>query len=361
MKYSIDKTAKAPAYLQLYHQLRRDIAEGTVQPGSRLPSKRLMAEELGLSLITVEHAYDLLLDEGYIISRQRSGYYAAFGAKAEQGEKRPVPAAQPIPPAEAEFPFSVLAKTMRRVLSDYDRRLLIKSPECGCPELRRAVAEYLLRSRGIKITPEQIIIGSGAEYLYGLSLQLFGAGTRCALETPCYEKIRRVYEAYGAECELLRLGEDGILSDELACCHARLLHVTPYNSYPSGVTASASKRHEYARWAAENDSYIVEDDYDSEASSALKQIDTIFSLAPERVIYINTFSRTIAPSMRTGYMVLPEKLLEEYRRRLGFYSCTVPVFEQYVLAEIISNGDLERQINRRRRRLRQQRTQQQER
>ena len=147
------------------------------------------------------------------------------------------------------------------------------------------------------------------------------------------------------------IGEDGIISSALQTCHAGALHVTPFNSYPSRITASASKRHEYAAWAVEKGSYIVEDDYDSEFSSVTKYIDTIYSLCPEHVIYLNTFSRTIMPSMRMAYMVLPEGLAARYREKLGFYSCTVPVYEQYVLAEYINSGELERYINRRRRKM----------
>ena len=131
------------------------------------------------------------------------------------------------------------------------------------------------------------------------------------------------------------------------------LHVTPFHSYPSGVTATAAKRREYAAWARERGAYIIEDDYDSEFSALFAPIETVFSVAPERVIYINSFSKTIAPAMRTGYMVLPAPLVARFEARLGFYSCTVPVYEQYVLAEFIRSGELERCINRRRRALRQ--------
>ena len=200
--------------------------------------------------------------------------------------------------------------------------------------------------------PEQIVVGSGAEYLYGLVVQLLGRGERCALEDPSYEKIRLVYEANGAHCEKLPLGADGIESAALDACTARVLHVTPFHSSPSGVTATAAKRREYARWARERDAYIIEDDYDAEFSALLKPVETVFSLAPERVIYMNTFTKTIAPAMRMGYMVLPEGLMARFEEQLGFYSCTVPVFEQYVLAEFIRSGELERYINRRRRALR---------
>ncbi len=356
MKYSIDKKAGKPAYLQLYMQLRQDIVDGSLPEGSKLPSKRTLAAELDISVITVEHALALLVDEGYACARPRSGYYAAFG-----GTVHP----QPVPKAAVEdmsasvsapedFPFSSLSKLMRRVLSEYGERILIRSPNSGCMELRTAIAEYLARSRGIKVRAEQVVVGSGSEYLYGLVVQLLGRERAYALEKPCYDKIRKVYEANGAVCVGLKMGMDGIASGELSSCHAGVLHVTPYHSFPSGVTATAPKRHEYAAWARAKDAFIVEDDYSSELFISSKQIDTVFSLAPERTIYMNTFTKTLAPSMRTGYMVLPEQLLSEYERKLSFYSCTVPVFDQYVLAEFIRGGDLERYINRRRRKLRQQ-------
>ena len=361
MKYRIEKHVGESAYLQLYKQLRQDIVGGVLPPGSRLPSKRLLAEELGISVITVEHAYALLVDEGYAEARPRSGYYAAFGGRSSG----PAPRRAALEEMSAEtaarmegFPFSVLAKTMRAVLADYGRRILVKSPNAGCMELRSAVAGYLSRSRGLEVGPEQIIIGSGAEYLYGLVVQLLGREKLYALEDPCYEKIRRVYEANGARCQPLPMGTDGIRSGDLTSCEAGALHVTPFHSYPSGVTASAAKRHEYAAWARSRCAYIVEDDYDAEFASLTRQIETIFSLAPERVLYINTFSKILAPSMRTGFMVLPRPLLEEYARKLDFYSCTVPVYDQYVLAEFINAGHLERYINRRRRQLREKTRQQ---
>ena len=353
MKYFVDKCAKESAYMQLYNQLKRDIISGELPLGSRLPSKRLLAGELGLSLVTVEHAYALLVDEGYAEARERSGYFAAFGGAPRR--EKPLPAVREedsLSDVPEDFPFSALARVMRRVLADYDRRILIKSPGSGCVELRSAIAAYLQRSRGLEVSPEQIIVGSGAEYLYSMIVQLLGRDTVFAHEDPCYSRILQVYEANGVKCEALPIGEDGIISPALRACAAGALHVTPFNSYPSLITASASKRHEYAAWAVDKGSYIVEDDYDSEFSSVTRYIDTIYSLAPEHVIYLNTFSRTVMPSMRMAYMVLPEKLMARYREKLGFYSCTVPVYEQYVLAEYINSGELERYINRRRRKMR---------
>ena len=355
MKYRIDPAASESAYLQLYRQLRQDIVSGELAYGARLPSKRTLAGELGVSLVTVEHALALLCDEGYIEARERSGCFACFGGRPQREMLLPsLSAAESLEAPPEDFPFSVLARTMRRVLTDYDRRILLRSPGPGTPELRAAIAAYIARTRGLTVPPERIVVGAGAEYLYSLIAQLFGRGTVFALENPCYRRIRQVYEVNGISCLALPMGEDGIVSAALASCEAGVLHVTPFESFPSRVTASAGKRHEYAGWAREHDSYLVEDDYASEFASVTKQIDTICSLAPERVLYLNSFSRSFAPSVRTAFLVLPEALLELYRERLGFYSCTVPVFEQYVLAEFISSGELERYVNRRRRKLRQQ-------
>jgi len=254
----------------------------------------------------------------------------------------------------SEFPFSVLAKTMRNVIAKYGENILIKSPNAGCSELRKAISHYLARGKGMHVSHNQIVIGSGAEYLYGLIVQFLGRDKIYALENPSYEKIHSVYRANGAKCDLLKLGKDGILTAQLAKTKASVLHITPFRSFPSGITASASKRNEYIRWATDRNGVIIEDDFNSEFTVSTKNEDTVFSLEPTRsVIYVNTFTKTIAPSMRIGYMVLPQTLVKPFFEKMGFYSCTVPVFEQYVLAEFICSGDFERHINRTRRKLRQ--------
>ncbi len=350
-----EKGGAQSAYMQLYRRLRADIVAGAYPHGSRLPSKRQLAADAHVSLVTVEHAYGILCDEGYLESRERSGYFVAYraGDCFPGTDAPPARGTEALRAAEVEFPFSVLARTMRRVLSDYGEGLLVKSPNNGCAALRQAIADYLARSRGIRVRSSQIVIGSGAEYLYGLIVQLLGRRRVYGVESPSYEKIRRVYEANGVVCEALRLGADGVRTDELARARATVLHVTPFHSFPSGVTASAGKRAEYIRWAQERDGCIVEDDFDSEFSLSSKAEDTVFSLEPERsVIYVNTFSKTIAPSIRVGYMVLPPALTDAFERSVGFYSCTVPLFEQYVLAELLRSGDFERHLNRVRRKRR---------
>lgn len=348
--------SEKPEYLKLYEAMRDEITRGAWPPGARLPSRRQVALDRGLSAVTVEHSYELLCQEGYAQARPRSGYYVAY--RSEDGFASV--GASPRPHrsgAEAGlercFPFSVLARAMRRVISDYGEALLSKSPNAGCPELRGALSGYLARNRGIRVEEDQIVIGSGSEYLYGLVVEMLGRDRVFALEHPSYEKIERVYAARGVERELLPLGSDGILSHALAATRGSVLHITPYRSFPSGVTASASKRAEYIRWAGQGDRYIVEDDFESEFSLLRKPEETVFALSgDENVIYLNTFSRTISPSIRVGYMVLPRRLLPLFESRVGFYSCTVPAFEQYLLADLIAEGEFERHINRMRRRRR---------
>ena len=239
---------------------------------------------------------------------------------------------------------------MRRVISDYGEALLDTSPNLGCTELREAIGQYLARNRGIYAGIDQIVIGSGAEYLYSLIVGLLGRNRIFALESPSYEKIEQVYRTFGVGCELLPLRADGIDSSSLRETQASVLHITPYRSFPTGITASASKRYEYLRWAEQLDRFIVEDDFESEFTVSRKPDETLFSMTDrDNVIYLNTFSKTISPSLRVGYMVLSERLVDAFSERLGFFSCTVPTFEQYVLAELIVKGDFERHINRVRR------------
>lgn len=356
MNFNLDLHSNLPAYIQLYQFLRQDIINAVYPYGSKLPSRRVLAAETGLSLITVIHAIDLLCDEGYVEARERSGYFVIFKLDDFQVALPPVTTSQiaiPQSHSKGDFPFSVMAKTMRRVILDYNEKILTKSPNQGCLELRTELCAYLARSRNIYVQPQQLVIGSGAEYLYGLIAQLLGKENIIAIEEPCYEKIKKVYTSLGIKIEPLTLHADGIDSTELWHTQAKVLHTTPFNSFPSGVSVASPKKHEYLLWAEKNQAIIVEDNYDSELTVATKAEDSLFLMSNgKNVIYLNTFSRTIAPSIRMGYMLLPPKLVDIFQQRLGFYSCTVPVFDQYVLAELLHNGDFERHVNRIRRKKR---------
>ena len=391
LTYAMSQRDEKSKYYYLYSAIKEDILSGTLKKNEKLPSKRSLAEHLGISLITVETAYQMLKDEGYIESRERSGYYVTelkllrkrinvekelellehgerkllqfLDEQKQSGEnfQKEIHAQKKL-----MFPESVYFKTIRSVLNDYGSELLEKSPNEGCAILRNAIAKYLLRYRGIFAQPEQIIIGSGAEHLYSTVVRLFGNDKVYGLEDPSYKQIRMVYEGMGAKCEMLQMGKEGILSTELERTTADILHVTPFHSYPSGVTATVRKRQEYLEWAKQSseksggiksaeakllDRIIIEDDFDSEFFMPGKPIDTLYmSDDNQSVIYMNTFSKSLSPSIRIGYMILPEKYLQSYREKMGDFSCTVPVLDQYVLAEFMDKGHFEQHLNRVRRR-----------
>ncbi len=383
-------------YLQIYEQVKNDIIEGRFVVGSKLPSKRVMAEAVGVSVITVQHAYELLAEEGYIYPKEKSGYFVSFddkeiytgtsGKGSFLSNRKALVKAQNYRKGalgsdakglsetdgsfsngindfkdadlkrrnmienEPKFSFSIYAKTVRRVLSEYDDYIMQKSPKAGMYELRSAIANYLIRSRRLDVSPDQIIVGAGAEYLYGLIVQTFGRDIIYGVESPSYQKIAKVYEAGGATLKLLPLGSDGIESEVLWESGVNLLHITPYRSFPSGVTASASKKREYLKWSSKNEGYIVEDDFESEFTPSRKPEETIFSLDKEgRVIYVNTFTRTIGSYARCAYMVLPLPLVDLFADKIGFYECPVPTVDQLVIASLIDSGDFERHINKVRR------------
>lgn len=363
MNYNLSKENEKPQYMQLYEMLVQDIVSGVYEYGSKLLSKRVIAEETGVSVITVNHALSLLNDEGYIESRERSGNFVSFKKddflyRTEETDYKEYEMSTPVSldknlSVTSEFPYSVLAKTMRKVILDYGESILVKPENKGNVALRQEICAYLRRSRGITVALNQVVLGAGAEYLYGLIAQLFPDARAFALEGPSYAKIQKVYEAQGKNCLFLPMYEDGIRKKDLMNTNADVLHVTPFNSFPSGVSISASKKQFYLEWARTNNKIIVEDNYDSELTVSSKPEDTLFSMDDSsRVIYINTFSRTIAPSIRMGYMLLPKDLVAVFEEKLGFYSCTVPLFEQYVLLELLKSGEYERHINRIRRKRR---------
>ncbi len=355
MKYTIDKT-KGKAYLQLYDQLKSDIVNGVYPFNSKLPSKRILSEEIGISVITVEHAYFLLCEEGYIDSRERSGYFVCFNP--DSTFVSPITSTSVDTHTHSfvhndDFAFSTYAKTVRKVLSQYGEYIFSSSFGSGCDELKDAIFNYLKRSRGINVCADQIIIGAGSEYLYGLIVQMLGKNRIYGLEDPSYPKISKVYRANGAKTVFLPLLKDGISSEHLKKTPATVLHITPYRSFPSRISASASKKREYVDWVKNSDKIIVEDDYESEFTLLKKAEETVFSLSNgNNVIYVNTFSKTVSPSVRIAYMIIPENMIPLYQETVGFYNCSVPLFNQLILAEFIQSGNFERHINRVRRKAR---------
>ena len=231
--------------------------------------------------------------------------------------------------------------------------VLEKSPTFGLDKLRISIKDYLLRSRNINVRKEQIMIGAGAEYLYSMIVRTLGRDKIYGIESPGYQRIKEVYENEGASVETLKLGKDGIKSSELVKSRANILHITPYRSFPTGVSASAGKKNEYLKWAAERGGIIIEDDFESEFTPSRKTVDTIYSMDKNgSVIYVNTFTKTIAPAIRMAYMLLPLSLLDTFKEKASFYSCPVPTLEQLTVSELLESGEFERHINRVRRNLR---------
>jgi GntR family transcriptional regulator/MocR family aminotransferase len=355
LTYGLNRRGNRTKSAFLYEKIKEDILNGKLKPGEKMPSKRMLSEHLSISIITVDHAYQDLTAEGYLSARERSGFYVCEMLLPETEKKNLSPARvylkeeKKAVPADRDEEHCLLtvARITRKILSAQPEILLMKPSHSGCASLRNALADYLFRFRGMNVQPEQIVIGSGAEYLYGLIVQLLGRDILYAIEDPSYGKIRAVYEANGARCEMLEMDKSGISERALNRSRAGVLHTTPFHSYPSGVTAQAAKRYRYIKWAQERKGFLIEDDYDSEFAFLRKPIETIYAMdRSESVIYLNTFSKSLLPSVRIGYMVLPKRLLGKYSEKLGFYSCTVPVLDQHVLAEFIKTGSFERHLNR---------------
>ncbi len=308
---------------------------------------------MGISIITVENAYNQLVDEGYIRSVPKKGYYARSIEK-----NLPTIAESKLPcriryeendDMENElFPFTVWAKLMREELSYNQRKLLTKPPFEGVYELRTAIAEHLRRFRNISVMPEQVIIGAGTEYLYMLINLIFGSNYIFGVEEPGYSKIADIYSNYNIKCEHIPMLDDGVDMDYLKSIKTDIIHISPSHHFPTGTITSIGKRYALLEWASLSpDRYIIEDDYDSEFRLSGKPIPSMFSIdVMDKVIYMNTFSKSLSSTIRISYMILPPSILDRFRKKLGFYSCPVSTFEQYTLARFIHDGYFEKHINR---------------
>ena len=370
LTYDVIKDRKEPLYVQLYHYIKQDILNGKLKSNGKLPSKRNLAEHLGISVMTIENAYSQLQLEGYIYSYERKGYFVSKLDQVLLDELTPVVLSSSVQAMgkstnstidasskfdfksnhiySDKFPFSTWAKIMRKILSEQDERLLKPMPFNGIKELRDAISNYLYHFRGIAVSPEQIVIGSGTEYLYGLLIQLLGRDKFYGIEDPGYQKIAKIYQSNDVGCRYIGLDKSGLSIRELAASNADIVHISPAHHFPTGIVMPINRRHKLLQWANDKEGrYIIEDDYDSEFRYSGRPVQTLQSIDHnQRVIYMNTFSKSIAPSIRISYMVLPPELVKVYKEKLSFYSCTVPSFEQFTLARFLSEGYFERHINR---------------
>ena len=354
LTYSLKKAPGVPLYEALYRCIRADILSGVLECGQKLPSKRALAEHLEISKITVEAAYNQLLSEGYIRAREKVGYFveSVEHLPPQQQSTAAVIPEESAPPlldltggGTEGFPFSVWSRLQREVMLDYGEKLLLPMPNRGVAELRQAIAENLRQFRGMQVDPDNILIGAGGDFLYNLLIQLLGRDMTYAVEEPGYGKIRRIYDAAGVAVRSAPMDHKGVLPHKLE--DARVLHISPSHHFPTGLVTPMTRRRELLEWADRQNAWLIEDDYDSEFRFHSHPVPALLAMDRwGKVIYMNTFSKTLAPSIRISYMILPPGLMEEFRRKLGFYSCTVPSFEQYTLARFLSGGWFEKHINR---------------
>ena len=363
LTYSFENIGKTPLYEHLYRCIRDDILAGRLAPGEKLPSKRALAWNLGLSTITVEGAYDQLTAEGYCYALPKRGFFVTETLIERQTPCVPQPLKTPKPEPKPwkwrvdftanavraeDFPFTIWTRLLRQVVSDASGDLMKRSPSGGVFELREAIAEHLRSFRGLAVTPEQIGVGAGTEYRYSLLVKFLGRDKRFCVENPGYDRVKKVYASNGAVCVSAGMDAQGVLLDEVEKQQTDILHISPSHHFPTGIIMPVSRRYELLSWANRSPHRrIIEDDYDSEFRMTGRPIPTLMSIdASGRVIYMNTFSKSITPTIRISYMVLPTDMVRPFHEKVGFYSCTVSNFEQYTLARFIKGGYFEKHINR---------------
>lgn len=366
LTYSFENIDSESMYEHLYRCIKQDILQEKLRAGEKLPSKRAFAKNLGVSTITVESAYAQLVAEGFLYALPKRGYYVCDLERKETAPLPPppkpqTPAIQPAPKrtywadfvgssvARDMFPFSVWVKLLRDVTAGEDESTLLTDTSAGgIQQLRQAISDHLYQFRGMSIDPEQIVVGAGTEYLYSVLIQLLGRQWGYAVEDPGYLRLSKIYEKNDVATYHIPMDEHGIIPEKLEESGAEILHITPSHHFPTGIVMPVSRRYEFLSWASKGENrYIIEDDYDCEFRLAGRPIPTLQSIdVMEKVIYINTFSKSLAPAFRISYLVLPKHLVTRFYDTLGFYSGTVSCLEQMTLARFLSEGYFEKHINR---------------
>ena len=361
LHYDFEKRNGLSKYEYLYRCLKEDIVTGRITQGSKMPSKRTLAEDNGISIRTVLNAYNQLLVEGYLESKERSGYYVVSDFDSPlRYQKISIPL--PAPEEEEDwimdfttntsvyekFPFSIWSKVIRQVLGDYHIQLAKRGDFLGSPRLRQEIANYLYQNRNILVSPDYIVIGTGIEYLYYKLISLLPENAIYTVENPGYKKIRRIFKDHHVNWVSTSMDENGINMNSLRNCNATVVHTSPEHHYPLGTVMSARRRQELLAWLSESeDHYIIEDDYDCEFRYHGHTISALYGMdQSRRVIYMNTFSKTMTPALRISYMILPPELLKKYVSTTNFYSNTSSNLEQETLARFIHDGYFDKHLSR---------------
>lgn len=356
--------------MQIYEYIKKEIRTGKLRRNERLPSTRSLAEYLQVARSTVDLAYSQLLAEGYIESKPYKGYFVCNMEELFDLEKQAVMHAvkktervsavqtsvekttmkfdfSPHAISMKEFPFATWKKITKEILIDANSEMFALGDARGDYELRETIGRYLHAARGVNCDPEQIIIGAGNDYLLMLLEKILGANVCVAMENPTYRRAYQVFKSFGYRIDLLPMDENGIQMEALYQSGAKVAYVMPSHQYPTGVVMPIRRRMELLKWAeAEEGRYLIEDDYDSEFRYKGKPVPALqASDQSGKVIYLGTFSKSIAPAIRVGYLVLPKMLLEKYRENCGFYASTVSRIDQRILNEFIKDGYFERYLN----------------
>ncbi len=370
LDYDLNERGSVSLYEYLYQRIRDDILSGSIAAGEHLPSKRGLAQHLGISVITVEGAYDQLVAEGFVRSAPRRGYFAnelpqVTGASrlkdvgdrdtpVELGVRLSAEASPRLSDTSLEG-ARLWQRALKAVLATEDEReLFAPAPAQGTARLRCAIAAHLRGSRGMDVDPGAIVIGAGAQLLDTMLVQLLGCDKVYAVEDPGYLRLTRIYQACGCDLRHIPLDAEGPDLHALENSGANVLHLMPSHQFPTGRVTSIARRYALLGWASQRSGrYLIEDDFDCEFRLAGKPIPPLAAIdAPGCVIYTNTFSKSLSSALRLAYMVLPDQLMERYRQELGFYASTVSSIEQIVLAHLLETGEYERHVRRVRKRAR---------
>jgi GntR family transcriptional regulator / MocR family aminotransferase len=357
----LDKNTAIPLYEQIYDQIRVDITNGKLQVGRKLPSKRKLGEFLNVSQTTIELAYGQLTAEGFISSVPRKGFYVqaieelAYVQPTGRIEETTEPKSEKIhtdlSPGHIDtesFPFTQWRKYAKGVIDESSQNLLLLGDPHGDLPLRQEIARYLYHSRGVNCTPEQIIVGSGTEQLMPLVIRILGLDATYAIEDPGYPLTHHVFYHNNRKVYPIEVDQEGMDISMLQDTGATVAYLTPSHQFPTGTVLSAARRTALLNWATSHENhFIIEDDYDSEFRYTGRPIPALQGMDKgDNVIYISTFSKSLMPSLRIAYMVLPDVLLKRYKNAFIHYASTVPRLDQHILARFMADGQFSRHLNR---------------
>lgn len=362
LTFVLNDDGKEPLYHQLYSYIKREIQEGRIKHNDRLPSKRKLAEHLGVSQNTVTTAYEQLIDEGYVMSIERKGYFVEKIDNLlifEEPEKQVISKKDPIDRHikydfsyegvdRQSFPFYTWGKIAREIINECDVELLTETESQGDYNLRLSIANYLRQSRGVICSADDIILSSGTEYLFYILFQLLDEENIYGIENPGYEKLPFLFSSNRVQYVPIDIDKNGMTLEGIRKSKADIICITPAHQFPTGSIMPINRRVQLLNWMNEkNDRYIVEDDYDSEFKYSGRPIPALKGLKnSDKVIYMGNFSKSLSPGLRVSYMVMPKELMSRYREELSFMICPVPTIEQKVLTKFIDEGYFARHLNR---------------